>query len=170
MKQFRDTDYYVTEDGIVYSKKYHPIQNKNCELKKLKPYFGDGYLRNMLYIDGKPKNYSIHRMVAECYIPNPNNLPEVNHDDGDKTNNHISNLYWCTRSNNMKHAHQTGLWDSPKGESNGKSKLTEEQVKWIRQNYIPRHPEFGTRALGRKFNVKHSIISNIINNKRWRHI
>jgi hypothetical protein len=169
MKQFRDTDYYVTENGDVYSKKYHPTQNRNCELKKLKSFdCGHGYLRIGIIINKIPQQFSVHRLVAECYLPNPNNLPEVNHNDGIKTNNHVSNLYWCTSSQNKPHAYDTGL--KKIGEEHHKSKLTEEQVKWIRQHYIPRHREFGTRALGRKFKVHPSLIGYVIKNKCWKHI
>ena len=162
MKQFRDTPYYVTEDGDVY---------RNG--KKLKSFNnGEGYLFLTIYHNKTRKAFYIHRIVAECYIPNPNNLPEVNHNDGNKSNNNISNLYWCTTSQNIKHAYNTGLKNPPmaNGEKSVLSKLTDEDVLWIRQNYIPRHPEFGTRALGKKFNMSHSLISKIIRNKRWKHI
>jgi hypothetical protein len=164
MKQFRDTEYYVTEDGDVYS-------NKSGKLIKMKPQLVNKYFS--IYLRGEyNKNFYVHRLVAECYLPNPNNLPEVNHDDGNKTNNNVSNLYWCTRSQNIKHAYDNGFKTPPiaNGEKSVLSKLTNENVLWIRENYIPRHPEFGTRAFGKKFNMSHSQISKIIRNKRWKHI
>ena len=162
MKQFRDTPYYVTEDGNVY-------RLRKLGFKKLKSFdCGHEYLRINIFINKIPQQFSVHRLVAECYIPNPDNLPEVNHNDGIKTNNHISNLYWCTSSQNKQHAYDTGLRKI--GEEHHKSKLTEEQVKWIRQHYIPRHREFGTRALGRKFKVHPSLIGYVIKNKCWKHI
>jgi len=164
MKQFRDTPYYVTENGEVY-------RLWKIGFKKRKSHFNnDGYCQITFCINRNIKHYLIHRLVAELYIPNPNNLPEVNHDDGDKTNNNISNLYWCTPSQNIKHAHRTGLIKPAKGQQHSNSKLTEEQVKWIRKNYIPRHKEFGTRGIGRKYNVSHIAILKIIKNKCWSHL
>lgn len=58
---------------------------------------------------GNKKNFAIHRLVAEAFIPNPNNLPEINHKDGNKRNNRAENLEWCTRSQNMLHAYKLGL-------------------------------------------------------------
>lgn len=69
-----------------------------------------GYLYAMVEMeDGKQKNCRVHRLVAEAFIPNTDNLPMINHKDGDKTNNHADNLEWCTQSMNMRHAYDHGL-------------------------------------------------------------
>lgn len=73
----------------------------------------DGYEHVSLSKNGKPSLFSVHRLVANTYLPNPENLPQVNHIDCNKQNNDVSNLEWCTQSHNMKHAHESGLW-SPK--------------------------------------------------------
>lgn len=83
----------------------------------------DGYLAIRL---GNPsKQYFIHKLLAEIFIPNPLNYPCVNHKDGIKSNNNIENLEWCTRSQNTKHAYKTGLLKSwNKGRSGIYSKET----------------------------------------------
>lgn len=60
------------------------------------------------------KYYLVHRLVAQTFIENPNNLPQVNHIDGDKSNNCVKNLEWCTREDNIKHAYKIGLNPSRK--------------------------------------------------------
>ena len=70
---------------------------------------GTGYDFVCLRKNDRDKNFSVHRLVAEAFIPNPNNLPEVNHIDGNKQNNFVDNLEWCTRSDNLKHASNIGL-------------------------------------------------------------
>ena len=74
----------------------------------------DGYLEISLYTKGKSKSYFIHRLVAQAFIPNTESKPQVNHIDGDKTNNQVNNLEWATREENMQHAFKTGLIDSSK--------------------------------------------------------
>lgn len=69
----------------------------------------DGYMVVNLYKNKKLYRKSVHRLVAATFIPNIDNKPQVNHIDGDKTNNRVSNLEWCTNSENQHHAWATGL-------------------------------------------------------------
>jgi hypothetical protein len=95
-------NYTVTEDGLVYSLKSSKyismLPNKNVQ-----------YLQVSLWKNNRGKNFYVHRLVAEAFIPNPNNLPMVNHKDGNKLNNHVSNLEWVVSSENAQHAVDTGL-------------------------------------------------------------
>lgn len=77
----------------------------------------DGYLNVTLYKRGKSKTFKVHRLVAEAFIPNPKNKPTVNHKDGDKTNNYVTNLEWATNQENIQHAYRTNLM-SQSGENN----------------------------------------------------
>ena len=87
--------YAVTSCGKVWSYK---------SKKFLKPRANnDGYLYINLCRNGKCKSYTIHRLVAMAYIPNPENLPEINHKDENKTNNCLQNLEWCDRKYNINY-------------------------------------------------------------------
>lgn len=76
-----------------------------------KRYFATGYEKTTLYKNCKQTTFVTHRIVAEAFIPNPNNLPQINHIDGNKLNNRVDNLEWVTCSDNVKHAYRTGLID-----------------------------------------------------------
>lgn len=85
------------------------IRNKKTgRILKLRPSHR-GYLKTNISIGGRLKTVFPHRLVAENFIPNPNNLPQVNHKDGNKENNHLDNLEWCSDTENMRHAFATGL-------------------------------------------------------------
>lgn len=95
-------NYTVTEDGLVYNQKSSKyismLPNKNVQ-----------YLQVSLWKNNQGKNFYVHRLVAEAHIPNPYKLPSVNHKDGNRLNNHVSNLEWVTSSENAQHAVDTGL-------------------------------------------------------------
>ena len=93
--------YQVSNYGNVRSLNY----NRTGQIKELKQCFKNGYC----FIPLRRKNYYVHRLVAEAFLENLENKSEVNHIDGDKYNNHVSNLEWCTRSENEKHKHRIGL-------------------------------------------------------------
>lgn len=103
MKRVRGYEqlYSITTKGRVFSHYYK---------KYLRQFLNEkGYVCVVLSIDSKPKKHKVHRLVAQTYLDNPENHPEVNHIDGKKRNNHYSNLEWCTRRYNMKHAWENGL-------------------------------------------------------------
>lgn len=85
------------------------ISIKHNYIKPIITYKNQRYLRNNLWKNGKCKTFSIHRLVAEAFLPNPNNLPVVNHKDGNKLNNNVKNLEWCTQSHNVKESYRLGL-------------------------------------------------------------
>ena len=75
----------------------------------LKQYVRSGYKTVYLYKNKNKKSFSTHRLIGLVFIPNPENKPEINHKDGNKLNNHVDNLEWCTSSENKKHAYKIGL-------------------------------------------------------------
>ena len=122
----------------------------------------DGYERIRLIFKGKDETKRVHRLVAEAFIPNPEKKETVNHIDGNKLNNSVSNLEWTDRHEQMHHAYKNNLKKPMGGSSNGNAKLTQEQVEAIRKEYIPYSKEHGTVALGKKYGVNNSTIGNVV--------
>ena len=131
-----------------------------------------GYLRVAAYAEGKQIALSVHRLVAECFLPGQ--LEQVNHKDGDKRNNRVENLEWCTPSYNIRHAIANKLIDPKKnshlkghkGESHPNSKLTDALVRAIRAE--------GKCKYGDKAHLKYgisSVLYQMVQKKKvWSHV
>ncbi len=101
--------YQVSNLGNVRSLHYR-AKSKGSKIQNLKQQINKGgYLKVTLLKNGKAKNFFVHRLVACEFIPNPNNKPQINHLDGNKSNNTINNLEWATNSENQTHAILSGL-------------------------------------------------------------
>ncbi len=111
----------------------------------------------------------IHKAVAYTFLDNSDNLPEVNHKDGNKENNNVDNLEWCTSHENQQHKYDIGLFDKSliSCENNHMSKLTIKDVEYIRKNYIKGSRQFGARAMAKKFSVSHPTIMSVIKYETW---
>ena len=108
------------------------------------------------------RSFQIHRLVAQNFIPNPENKPQVNHKDGNKENACVWNLEWSTSLENIFHAYQAGLKQN--------RTMTEEQVKYIRKIHKRYDKKFGTFALARYFDVSHSTIDDIVHYRTYKNV
>lgn len=129
----------------------------------------NGYQTCVVSCGGRNNKIAIrlHVAVAKLFIDNPYHFPEVNHIDGNKNNNDVSNLEWISSRDNTLHAIRLGLRKAASGERCYTSKLTEDDVNYIRQVYIPRHRKYGLRALARKFGVYHTTIEDVVKGATW---
>lgn len=125
-----------------------------------------GYFKTIL--DGKTRR--VHIVAARTWVPNPQNKPHVNHIDGDKTNNKISNLEWVTPSENQKHAYKMGLEKPMRGENNPTSELTEWHVLFLRRCWDTGIGRVSRKEFARLFGVSEGTIKDILENKTWKHL
>lgn len=125
------------------------------------------------YVNGKKSCILIHRLVGETFISNPENKPQLNHIDGNKHNNHVSNLEWVTGKENVRHAFRMGLSKSNQksGERNSNSKLTEDNVRSIRalMNDDPSLSSYSIKKL-LKLDVCPATIYSVMIYNTWKEI
>lgn len=116
-----------------------------------------GYMRVMVARNTK----KVHRLVAEAFIPNPNKLPEVNHIDGDKKNNCVSNLEWMSHKENVEHAISIGKYKRVR-------KLSNTDIAQLKAEYVKGSKEHGTNALAKKYGLSAAYIWRIIDGQKCR--
>jgi hypothetical protein len=112
MKELKDfPGYYITEDGKVFSKRtFGPQDNREANFRELKFSSKEGYLRVRLMKNNKQYTKAVHRLVAETFIPNLNNLPQVNHINEIKDDNRMINLEWVNNQKNVEHSLCRWIW------------------------------------------------------------
>lgn len=150
--------YQVSEDGYVYN----TVTNRRLRLEET----NRGYFRVTLSTNGKTQRISIHRLVATIYLPNPENKDFVNHKDGNKSNNSVSNLEWATQSENQKHAYVAGLQKRTPGWESPLADLTREQVEDIRKCYVPR--KITQQQLADKHGVSRETVKDALRGKTYK--
>lgn len=166
MEQWKDIKgfegaYMISTTGKVLSLPRPGTQQKEPILRSLS-LTKDGYKKVRLIGNGKDVTARVHRLVAEAFVPNPDNLETVNHIDGNKTNNNVENLEWADRHEQMYHAYKNNLKKPMRGTENANAKLTADQVSAIRKEYVRQSKEFGTVALARKYGVTNAAIGMIV--------
>lgn len=163
--------YSITRDGKVWSherivKKGNHYYKQNEKWLKI-CYNTYGYSVISLSKNNKRPQYHIHRLVANAFIPNPENKPQINHINGIKTDNRVVNLEWCTSKENIQHAWKSNLRNSEKikGEKNGMSKLTQIQVNEMRDNHVNR--KRGEKPW-EKYGIQYRQYHKIIKKESWK--
>ena len=156
-------DYLITNDCRIFTMNFQDSRyhQQKCRLNP------NGYPRANIH--GKDKY--VHRLVAECFIPNHRNCPEVNHIDGIKTNNHVSNLEWCTSAENHIHAIKTGLiprelrlWIARRPHPK-KLLFNKRQIAEIRKMLAEKIP---SRVIAAQYGCSRSTIDNVRRNRYYK--
>jgi NUMOD4 motif/HNH endonuclease len=141
----------------------------NSKERILKPGTNNkGYLYVGLWKNSKAKNFLVHRLVAMHFIPNPLNKEQVNHSDGDKRNNFVSNLEWNSFRENYNHALRNKLMPEDR---HGSSRLfTDEEVRTYRRLYLKDKKEFSAKNIALYINANHKTLNQIIRGKTYKHV
>lgn len=152
-------DYYlITSDGEIYSDNSGKMKTRNRQ--------GTEYqIINLTTVDGRKKTFRLHRLVMLAFKPIENSKDyEVNHIDGNKLNNKLENLEWCTSSENQQHAFRTGLQKARKGKNSNFAKLTQEDINKI---FELRKQGLTQQKIANIVGCTRSNISYILNHKTW---
>ena len=158
--------YEVSENGYVRTKKKSRTRSEGYVLKG--SYTSDGYKYYKLVNDnGEKVRVSAHRLVINAFVgPQPSPIHQVAHWDGDKTNNHYTNLRWATpqENTNDKKRHGTVL----SGSNNPRARLTENDVKEIRKKYSGKYGDI--QKLANEYGLSHSAMWSIVHGVNWRNV
>lgn len=146
---------------VPHGNDYQVINERILKLKIIKT----GYVHIAMNKNGIRKTKAVHRLVARAFLSDWDKNLQVNHIDGDKTNNNVRNLEMCNSSENMKHAYRLGLEKSMAGEKNVCAKLSNTQANEIRA--LRMTSAITVNDLAIKYNVSTTTIRRILNKKRY---
>lgn len=160
--------YYVSNIGNVKSIDHYYNSVRGTRLKKgrlIKLHKSNkGYLRVSLSMDCIKFTTGVHRLVAKSFIPNPSNKPYVNHINGNKQDNRVENLEWCTNSENIVHAYKNNLIKLNLGEDHHMSKFTNNEVAKIRLLHSKGRTN---KELANRYKISEAAMSKILKNKSY---
>lgn len=139
------------------------FKERIMKLQRKWDYLGINIRKNKKYTQ-----ISVHRLVAQAFLSNPNNHPQVNHKNGIKHDNRVENLEWVTAKENTNHAFTTGLKVPLKGEENPMSKITEEMVRGIREVYATGH--VSQVNVAKQYGITRDHVKLITQNRIWKHV
>jgi hypothetical protein len=161
-KKINGFDYAVSNFGRV------KCLTDDCYGRDLKSWISSshGYIQIILVKDGQKINKRVHRLVAEAFIVNPNNKDQVNHKDGDKTNNHLDNLEWMNQSENQLHAFENGLQIGKRTHSKVDENLVHKICKLI-ENDIDNKTIIKQLELDTYLSSPRSLLSRIKLKREW---
>lgn len=165
--------YRVGSTGLIYSKTRWSLREgkpyQKLTGKYIKPWRDTrGYVQVYLCKNGKTKPVGVHRLVAQAFIPNPENKKTVNHLNGDLKDNRVSNLEWATQKENNQHAYKTGLMNPSKGETHYKAKLTRSKALEIRRRFNLNKKEDSAIKLATEYGVSEATIRQVLKNITWK--
>jgi DNA polymerase III alpha subunit len=153
--------YQISTKGRIRKKGWYNKKRINKPILLHINIIKSGYCYAHLYKRNDKKSRKarqIHKLVAQAFIPNPLNKPEINHLDGNKQNNYIKNLTWVTKSENVRHSHRIGLLSSETF-----AKITRNTVDKIRNLY----PLYNQYELAKKFDISQTQVNRILHYKCW---
>lgn len=155
--------FMITDFGRLFS-----INGRWKGVRELKPAIGkkEGYYITNLRMKPKHKYVRIHQLVGLHFVDNPDNKPQLNHEDGNKLNNHYTNLKWCTIAENIEHAVRTGLLDI-KGEKHHHAKLKDYDIQQI---FDLRDKGLTHKNIAGIFGVCRQTIGDVLNRNLWTHV
>jgi len=162
--------YEVSNTGKIRSTNYKR-SGKTIELKL--SLNKNGYPQTMIKCDdGRYMSKPVHYFITLGWFGMRDDGNDVNHIDGNKQNNNITNLEYCTHQENCQHAVDSGLWKIKHGSTNGNSKLTESDVIAIRHHAANNGRYYGRKMLADKYGVSESHIKDIVTNRRdiWKYV
>lgn len=165
--------YLVSNLGNIKTKQRKGFNGSIIKSHEIKKHLNStGYYRVHINLGDGSKSYFLHRIVADLFVPNQDGKPDVAFKDGNVLNCRADNLEWRTRSETIAYQYTHGSREVTRmfGEEHGMHKLTNDDVSYIRRNYICGDREYGQSAMARLFNVSPRAIFQIVHNYTWKGI